>query len=230
MTAQELRRLCVALAHAGAEAVRDGDGPRAVRSKRGKLDIVTDADERSEAAILELLERERGDDSVLSEERGLVRGSTEYRLLDPLDGTRNFAKQIPLYCVSVAAADTKGVVAGALEDVPHSETFSAARGVGAYLCRGSSAERRLALAGSSAVASAFVATGFSANLSARGRELARIAEVASVVGEIRTGGATALELCRVADGRIDGYFEGGLRIWDRAAGALIASEAGAWVS
>ena len=226
----ELRRLCVALAHAGAEAVRAGDGPRAVRSKGGKLDLVTDADERSEAAILTLLERQRGGDSVLSEERGLVRGSTEYRwLVDPLDGTRNFARRIPLYCVSVAAADATGVVAGAVEDVPHSETFSAARGVGAYLRRGSSAERRLALAGPSAVASAFVATGFSANLSARNRELACIAEVASVVGEIRTGGATALELCWVADGRIDGYFEGGLRIWDWAAGALIASEAGAWV-
>jgi myo-inositol-1(or 4)-monophosphatase len=222
--------MCVALARAGADAVREG-GPRTFRSKASELDLVTDADERSEAAIIALLRRERAQDSVLSEERGLVQGSTEYRwLVDPIDGTRNFARDIPFYCVSVAVSNAEGVVAGAVEDIPHRETFSAARGAGAWLCENSGGERRLfAEARAGGISSALVATGFSPHRSRRRRELAYVAEVASVAGELRAGGATALELCWVAAGRTDGYFEGGLEIWDWAAGALIAVEAGAWV-
>jgi myo-inositol-1(or 4)-monophosphatase len=147
-----------------------------------------------------------------------------------LDGTRNFARDIPFYCVSVAVASAEGVVAGAVEDIPHRETFSAARGAGAWLSENSSAERRLfAEARAGGISSALIATGFSPHRTRRPRELAYVSEVASVAGELRAGGATALELCWVAAGRIDGYFEGGLEIWDWAAGALIATEAGAWV-
>jgi myo-inositol-1(or 4)-monophosphatase len=220
----ELERLAATAARAAAALVTDSYGrPRAVGRKSSPTDVVTETDLHAEDLIRRLLGEATPGAGVLGEEGGTTApGSRLQWVIDPLDGTVNFLYGVPLFAVSVAAALDGEVVAAAVIDVLRGELFSSHLGGGARLDSEpieASACRSLPLA--------LVATGFSYHAERRGLQGEVARRVLSRARDVRCIGSTALELCWVACARIDGYFQRGTEVWDRAAGGLIAAEAGA---
>jgi myo-inositol-1(or 4)-monophosphatase len=197
-----------------------------VGTKSTGTDMVTEMDRAAEQLIVEHLLGARPDDAVLGEEGSDREGSSGVRwIIDPLDGTTNYLYGHPGWCVSIAAEVDGEVAAAAVFDPVHDELFSATAGGGAR-CNGDpirpTAETDLSRA--------LVATGFSYEPERRRRQGAVLAVVLPEVRDIRRMGAAAVDLCSVARGRVDAYYEKGLAPWDHAAGVLIAAEAGAVVN
>jgi myo-inositol-1(or 4)-monophosphatase len=215
-----------AVRRAGALLV-EGDGhARTIETKSSATDMVSEMDRGAETVIRAVIAGRRPGDAVLGEEGGELAGRTGIRwVVDPLDGTTNYLYRLPAWCVSVAAEDGEGVMAGAVYDPNHDELWTAARGSGSR-CNGVPLGP---LAAASDLSTALVATGFSYRADARARQGLVAAFVLPRVRDIRRAGSAALDLCWVAAGRVDAYFEEGTHHWDRAAGALVAREAGAWV-
>jgi myo-inositol-1(or 4)-monophosphatase len=193
-----------------------------VDTKSSQTDMVSEADREAETAIVEMLRDERPDDALLSEE-GAGGGGTSGRrwVVDPLDGTTNYLFRFPAWCVSVALEDEDGGLVGVVHSPVTGETFRAERGAGATL-NGD----RIAVRDGGDLATALVATGFGYDPDVRGGQAQLLTRVLPQVRDIRRAGAAALDLCSVACGRVDGYFERGVNHWDWAAGALIVAEAG----
>jgi fructose-1,6-bisphosphatase/inositol monophosphatase family enzyme len=195
--------------------------------------MVSDADRDAEALIRDLLVAERPGDGLLGEEGSLVEGSSGRRwVVDPLDGTTNYLYRFPAWAVSVALEDadtpsggTGGALVGVVHDPLRRETFAAARGEGAS-CNGA----EIAVSGAQRLDSALIGTGFGYAAERRATQAEVVARILPRVRDIRRAGAAALDLCMVACGRLDGYYERGLNAWDWAAGSLIATEAGATVT
>ncbi|MFI9511153.1 inositol monophosphatase family protein [Nocardia sp. NPDC052566] len=236
----ELRGIAVDLAETAAAHVRarrpevfgpHGSVDGAVQAKAHPTDPVTIVDTESEQLIRRLLAEQRPHDRILGEEGGgsidVDDPDTVYWVVDPIDGTVNFLYGIPGYAVSVAAVRGGVPVAGAVVDVARADTYSAAVGLGALRVGGDGAVERLRCNPVETVSMSLVATGFAYGTRRRTRQAALIAEILPRVRDIRRFGAAALDLCHVASGRVDAYFEHGLNAWDWAAGALIAAEAGA---
>jgi myo-inositol-1(or 4)-monophosphatase len=214
----------VALARdAGALLCERLDEPRHVVQKNPR-DLVTDADRASEALILERIAAAFPAASVLGEESGVHHGSGDERfIVDPLDGTTNYAHRYPLFCVSIAYERAGVVEAGAIYAPVLGEMFAAARGRGATLNGTSLRVSRVAV-----VADAMVCTGFNpAGYARNGAYFARMSDCAQAV---RRDGSAALDLAFVAAGRFDAFWEWDLKAWDVAAGALLIEEAGGRVS
>jgi myo-inositol-1(or 4)-monophosphatase len=238
MPAAEGARELAAARRIAAEAgaiVRHGAGRRHASSqKRTSVDLVTEYDRRSEAHIVAALRAAFPDDEVVAEEGGGQPGSSGRRwLVDPLDGTTNFAHGLPFFCVSIAVEDARGPLAGVVEAPALGWQFFAARGGGAFLVEKerSAAERRLAVSDTDALASSLLATGFPYDTSSSARNnLAEWAHVYPMTQGLRRVGAAALDLCFVAAGWMDGYWELKIKPWDVAAGALFVAEAGGRVS
>jgi myo-inositol-1(or 4)-monophosphatase len=188
--------------------------------------MVSDADREAEEAISRLLREERPDDGLLGEE-GLSAGGSSGRrwVVDPLDGTTNYLYRYRAWCVSVALEDGSGDgLVGVVHDPLAGETFSASRGGGAFL-DGSP----ISVRASGELGRALVATGFGYDPEVRAGQAAVLLRVLPRVRDVRRAGAAALDLCHVAAGRLDGYYERGINHWDYAAGALIVREAGGLV-
>jgi myo-inositol-1(or 4)-monophosphatase len=229
--AEDLERMAVELACGAAAVVRDGRGAGlTVSTKSTETDLVTQVDRDTEQWLVEAITDRRPDDAILGEEGGARAGSSGVRwLIDPIDGTVNFVLGIPFYGVSVAAEVDGDVVAGAVVNPVSGETFHARRGGGAWLGdQPLHGPRDVPLHGPRDVPlhRAVIGTGFTYSASTRARQIAVVAELLPRVSDIRRIGASSLEWCFVAAGRLDGYFEAGLNPWDYAAGALIATEAG----
>ncbi len=187
--------------------------------------MVSDADRDAEALIRELLATERPDDGLLGEEGAQADGSSGRRwVVDPLDGTTNYLYRFPAWVVSVALEDAAGALVGVVHDPLRDETFAATRNGGARLDGAP-----IAVSGAEALDSALIGTGFGYAAQRRAEQAAVVSELLPRVRDIRRAGAAALDLCMVACGRLDGYYERGLNAWDWSAGSLIASEAGAAV-
>jgi fructose-1,6-bisphosphatase/inositol monophosphatase family enzyme len=185
--------------------------------------MVSDADRAAEEAISRLLQAERPDDGLLGEE-GLSAGGTSGRrwVVDPLDGTTNYLYRYRAWCVSVALEDAAGDgLVGVVHDPLAGETFTAARGEGAFL-NGSAIHVRDA----GRLERALVGTGFGYDPEVRAGQAELLRRVLPRVRDVRRAGAAALDLCHVAAGRLDGYYERGVKRWDIAAGSLIVVEAG----
>jgi len=184
--------------------------------------MVSDADRDAEAAIDQLLRTERPNDGVLGEE-GASRETASGRtwVVDPLDGTTNFLYGIPVWAVSVALEDESGALVGVVLDPVRDEVFGAMRGEGA-VCNGSALE----VSGAVALDTALVATGFGYEAPVRAAQGEVLQRVLPAVRDVRRVGAAALDLCWVAAGRFDAYYERGLKPWDWAAASLILTEAG----
>jgi myo-inositol-1(or 4)-monophosphatase len=196
-----------------------------VDTKSSITDMVTAADRASERLIVDGIRAERPGDAILGEEGTADRGTTGVRwIIDPLDGTTNFLYGVPAFAVSIAAEVDGRVDAGVVVDVTRHECFTAARGHGARLGPTTLSCRR-----GDDLSTALVATGFGYDPARRAEQGAIVAELLPLVRDIRRFGAAALDLCWVAAGRVDAYYERGIQTWDRAAGALIAAEAGARV-
>jgi myo-inositol-1(or 4)-monophosphatase len=186
---------------------------------------VTQTDLRAEELVRERLREATPRAGVLAEEGGTSGAAERLQwVIDPLDGTINFLYGVPVFAVSIAAAVDGEVVAGAVVDVLRDELFSASAGAGA---------RRngvpIRASGCTELPDALVATGFSYQASVRSLQGEVAQRLLSRARDVRCFGSAALELCWVACGRLDGYYQRDTEVWDRAAGALIAEEAGARV-
>ncbi|GAC48221.1 inositol monophosphatase family protein [Gordonia aichiensis] len=202
----------------------------AVSTKSTPTDPVTLADTESEDLIRSRLSRLRPGDAILGEEEG---GSVEVPsgvrwVIDPIDGTVNFLYGIPAYAVSVAAQVDGKSVAGAVVDVARDVVYTATLSGGAYELR-DGVRTRLHANPITCVDLALVATGFGYDVERRRAQGELMARLLPRVRDLRRVGAAALDLCMVASGAVDAHIEHGLSPWDWAAGALVASEAGALV-
>jgi myo-inositol-1(or 4)-monophosphatase len=209
-------------------------GGDAVRTKTTPTDPVTIVDTETEQLLRDRLAQRRSGDPVLGEEGGgpanpaANAGGTVTWVLDPIDGTVNFVYGIPAYAVSVAAQVDGVSVAGAVADVVAGRVYSAGAGLGAYLTD-EHGTRPLQCSAAGDLSVALVGTGFGYSGRRRAAQAALLARMLPVVRDVRRIGSAALDLCMVAAGRLDGYYDHGLNVWDCAAGALIAAEAGARV-
>ena len=206
-----------------------GDG--AVRTKSSPTDPVTVVDTETERLLRERLAALRPDDAILGEEEGgaaQAPAGVPVWVLDPIDGTVNFMYGLGAYAVSVGVQIDGVSVAGAVANAATGEVFSAARGHGSVVIRdGVSTALRCNVIDE--LPMALVATGFAYERERRRRQAGAVAELLAEVRDIRRVGSCALDLCMVAAGQLDAYFESGVHVWDWAAAALIAEEAGAVV-
>jgi myo-inositol-1(or 4)-monophosphatase len=212
----------------GDAAERDASGS-AVRSKSSPTDPVTIVDTETERLLRDRLAVLRPGDPVLGEEGGgvaRVEAGRPLWVLDPIDGTVNFVYGIEGYAVSVGVQIDGASVAGAVVNVPTGEVFSAAVGHGAHVRRGG-VSTSLRCTAIDDMAMALVGTGFGYAREQRIRQAEVLARLLPDVRDVRRLGSCALDLCMVAAGRMDAYYEDGVHVWDWAAGALIAAEAGA---
>ena len=221
-----LRETCEAAAEAGARVLRElYTRPRHIHLK-GRIDLVTDADRASEERILGVLAERAPGAKVLAEESGESGGGQTRFIVDPLDGTTNYAHGIPLFACTVAAEVAGELVAGCTVDPMRAEVFSAARGEGATL-NGS----RIRVSVTAALGEAVVCTGFPYDHRERLPEMiAAFGRFTELSRGTRRLGSAALDLAYVAAGRLDGFWELGLKPWDVAAGQLLVEEAGGLVT
>ena len=227
--AAELAGFAVELAVGGGELARTGRlGGFGITTKSSATDVVTEVDRRVERWLLDTIVAARPDDAVLGEEGADRIGTSRVRwVIDPIDGTVNFTLGLPQYAVSVAAEVDGIVVAGCVHNPESGETYRARLGGGAHLEFSGRGETGL-LTGPRDVplARAVVGTGFGYGAASRARQAAVVSRLLPRVGDIRRFGAASLDICAVAAGRLDAYFEVGLNPWDYAAGLLVATEAG----
>jgi len=221
----ELLRLATDLAVRAGRMVRDGrelHGIADAGSKSSATDVVTEFDRASEEMIVSGILDARPDDGIVGEEGTSTAGTSGIDwLVDPIDGTTNFLYGLPGYAVSIAARSPEGTEVGVVYVPATDELFSATRGAGATL-----QGRPIRCSTTTDLSLTLVATGFSYLAERRERQAARIAALLPKVRDIRRMGAAAPDLCSVAAGRVDAYFEEFLGPWDMAAGVLIAAEAG----
>lgn len=229
----QLGALAEQLARSAGALVRDGR-PRRVdvaATKSSVVDVVTAMDLASEDLLRRTIAEQRPDDAILGEEGGLVGGDSGVTwVIDPVDGTVNYLYGLPSYAVSVAAVvgeptpDRWTVVAGCVHQVSDGRTWTATLGGGAF-----EDGERLRVNDAVPLAESLVATGFGYTVERRRGQARVIAEVLPRVRDIRRLGSAAIDMCLLAGGALDLYFERGLQPWDLAAASLIAREAGAEV-
>ena len=216
-----------------AAILREGAGKRhASDHKRTSVDLVTEYDKRAEAHIVGALSAAFAGDEVVAEEGGGQGGASGRRwLVDPLDGTTNFAHGLPFFCLSIAVEDAHGPLAGVIDAPALGWHFYAARGQGAFLVEHGLGERRLAVSDTAELRASLLATGFPYDTASSARNnLAEWTRIYPLTQGLRRVGAAALDLCFVAAGWMDGYWELKIKPWDVAAGALFVVEAGGRVS
>jgi myo-inositol-1(or 4)-monophosphatase len=193
-----------------------------VSAKSSDTDLVSDADREAERTIRELLEAERPEDGMVGEEGSRAQAASGRRwVVDPLDGTINFLYGFPAWAVSIALEDEDGLAVGVVHSPISGETFHAVRGEGAFL-----GERLLHVRDPRPLEQALVATGFSYEPERRAVQADVIRDLLPRARDIRRAGAAALDLAWLAAGRVDAFFERGLKRWDWAAGRLLVEEAG----
>ncbi|MCW2685557.1 MAG: inositol monophosphatase/fructose,6-bisphosphatase family protein [Mycobacterium sp.] len=215
----------------GTTQQREGSGG-AVRSKSTPTDPVTVVDTDTERLLRERLAVLRPGESVLGEEQGDAGGTAGADgvtwVLDPIDGTVNFVYGLPAYAVSVGAQVNGASVAGAVAHVSAGVVYSAALGQGAHM-QESGRRTPLRCTDVDDLSMTLVGTGFGYAVDLRGQQAEVLARLLPQVRDMRRMGSAALDLCMVAAGRLDAYYESDLNVWDWAAGVLIAAEAGAWL-
>jgi myo-inositol-1(or 4)-monophosphatase len=217
VVAKQLARAAGDMALAGRKA-----GLHNVQTKSTGTDMVTEFDRASEAMIFDGLRTLRPLDSVVGEEGAAHSGTSEITwYIDPIDGTTNFLYALPNWAVSIGAADSSGPLAGVVYVPALNEMFTATRGGGAFLN-----DQPIHCNDIDTVSQALVCTGFSYSPDARTVQAKRVSRMIHDVRDIRRFGAASIDLCFVACGRLDAYFEENLFQWDIAAGELIAREAG----
>jgi myo-inositol-1(or 4)-monophosphatase len=225
-----------ALLNVAVQAVRRG-GDSLIRNinkleklrieEKGKNDFVSDADRDAERAVIETIRRHYPDHAILAEESGADGESDYVWIIDPLDGTTNYLHRFPVFCVSVGLTHKGRLEHGAVYDPMRQELFTASRGAGAHLDG-----RRIRVSGNAAIERALLGTGFPYRESNYPVALymGMLQKAITETSGVRRAGAAALDLCYVAAGRLDAFWETGLSPWDLAAGALIIRESGGIVS
>lgn len=209
--------------------LKKGFGSRSkITAKKGKQNLVTECDLASERLIIAAIKSRYPTHSILAEESGshIQQNSQVTWIIDPLDGTVNFAHEIPLFSVSIAAAIHKEVVCGVVYQPMTQELFVAQKQQGAFLNG-----QPLKTSSTSQIDQALLATGFPYNIDKNPQHcIERFTEILKTGTPIRRLGSAAIDLAYVAAGRFDGFWEVGLNSWDMAAGMLLVTEAGGMVS
>lgn len=224
--APRLESVSVEVAQLAAELVRSRLGTaRTTGTKSSPTDVVTETDLEAERLIRHELTTRHPGSTIIGEEFDDQSGDGDIGwIVDPIDGTVNFLYDLPVVSVSIAATHHGTVVAGAVTDIVLDETFSAARGHGAR--RDGSP---IVASNADDLATSLVGTGFAYGAAARAEEAAIFSRILPAARDIRCFGSAALHLCWVGCGQLDAYYQHGLKVYDYAAGALIAAEAGASV-
>lgn len=216
-----------ALARGAGEILRAGYHQQNPVDYKGTIDLVTEVDRQSEAYLLEAIAGKFSEHRVVAEETGGLEGSGEcVWYIDPLDGTTNFAHKLPIFSISIAFTDSEGLNLGVVYDPMRDEMFAAERGKGARMN-----DAPIGVGVTSGLCNSLVVTGFPYDrFENPDNNLEYFNRFALKVQGIRRLGSAALDLCNVACGRVDGFWEVRLEPWDLAAGTLIAREAGAVVT
>jgi myo-inositol-1(or 4)-monophosphatase len=216
-------------ARAGAILAEGAFRSHEAERKRTAVDLVTDYDKRSEALIVEAIRARFPDDEIVAEEGGAqgARGRRRW-LIDPLDGTTNFAHGLPFFCVSIALEVAGRAELGVVAAPALGWTFWGARGQGAFF---NSNQRRLSVSTTENLQDSLLATGFPYdNATSPENNFDEFVRLYKVTQGVRRAGAAALDLCMTAAGWFDGYWEQKLKPWDLCAGALLVEEAGGRVT
>ena len=221
------QQVAVRAAYRSAEILMSKFGKISRVRKKDAVEIVTEADIESEAEIISVIRTRYPEHAILCEESGLNSGSDDFQwVIDPLDGTVNFAHQVPIFCVSIALTYRGEIVLGVVLNPVDGELYTALRGQGAQLNN-----RPIRVSEVSAVSESLLVTGFPYHL---GEEIEPIMtrwnSCLQACQAVRRLGSAALDICYVACGRFEAFWEQLLKPWDTAAGALIAAEAGAAVT
>ena len=216
----ELEAALSAARRAG-EVLRAAFGTEHSITYKGEVDLLTEIDEQAERLITEELLGTFPTYGMLAEEGGELSGEEDVRwIVDPLDGTTNYAHQLPIFCVSIALERSGEVILGVVHDPMGEETFVAERGRGATLNG-----RPIKVSDTDELIRALIATGFPYDRAEMPEALELFGRFAATTQGMRRLGSAALDLCYVASGRIDGYYERGIWPWDLAAGSVIVEEA-----
>ena len=227
MDLERVQRVAISAAYKGAEILQSYFGNITRIEKKGVIDLVTEADVNSENRIVATIREAFPDHTILAEESGLEKGTQDYAwLVDPLDGTTNFAHRLPIFCISIAFAIGSDIRVGIVLNPVSGELFTASRDEGAKLNG-----KPIEVSSTAGVTNSLLVTGFPYNV----REvfepiITRYASCLRASQGIRRLGSAALDLCYVACGRFEGFWEQNLKPWDTAAGSLIAAEAGGCVT
>jgi len=194
---------------------------------KGRNDFVSEADRQAEAVIVDTILHHHPDHAILAEEGGARGESDHVWIIDPLDGTTNFLHGFPVFCVSIGLRIRGRLEHGVIYDPLRQEMFTASRGEGAQLDG-----RRIRVSNRRQLADALIGTGFPYRRGTAGLDpyMALLKDVIRNAAGVRRPGAAALDLAYVAAGRLDGFWETGLKPWDLAAGALLIREAGGIIS
>ena len=193
---------------------------------KGDVDLVTEADRKSEALILERIRSEWPDHNVMGEEGTRIESGSDYRwYVDPLDGTTNFAHAFPVFCVSLGLEFKGKRIAGVVYDPTRNQLFAAEQGSGTYLN-----DRRIRVSAVDNLTECLVATGFPSHKRHKNPNIFFYHQITLRTHGVRRAGSAALDLCSVACGRFDAFWEFNLNPWDTAAGVLIVEEAGGQVT
>ncbi len=221
----ELLEICRLLAKTGGEAALAGrlSGLSKVETKTTSTDMVTEYDRATEKYIVGEIRSRRPNDSIIGEEGASVDGNSGITwCIDPIDGTTNFLYALPGWSVSIGVSDKQGPLVGVVYIPALDEMFHAVRGQGAFLN-----DKRIFCNSTSDISKALVCTGFSYSPQQRTVQSKRVANIIHQIRDIRRFGAASIDICFVACGRLDAYFEENLHQWDIAAAELIAVESGA---
>ncbi|MFC9915078.1 inositol monophosphatase family protein [Streptomyces sp. NPDC059862] len=226
----DLLQLAREAARRAGELLRDGRPAdlAVAATKSSPIDVVTEMDIAAEKLITDLISGHRPDDGFLGEEGASSEGSSGIRwVIDPLDGTVNYLYGLPTWAVSIAAEQDGETVVGVVAAPMRGETYGAICGGGAWATGAWDGERVLACRPAPPLDQALVSTGFNYVTEVRTHQADVARRLIPLLRDIRRSGSAAVDLCDVAAGRLDGYYERGLNAWDFAAGDLIAREAGA---
>ena len=202
------------------------DLDRVVVTEKQHNDFVTDVDQAAEQAIIEVLSKAYPDHAFLAEESGASANMHDEReyvwIIDPLDGTTNFIHGFPQYAISIALQQRGVITQSLVYDPVRNDLFTATKGAGAYLN-----DKRIRVGKLDRIANALLGTGYKAGSPAALQEYLKMYAIMAERSQgVRRAGSAALDLAYVASGRLDGFYEKGLKPWDIAAGALLISEAG----
>ena len=223
---EDLLELALGIARQAGALLMDRPSSFEVSSKSTAIDIATQMDRASEKFIVDSLLASRPHDGIIGEEgssRHSASGLTW--VIDPVDGTVNYLYGIPGWNVSIAVKDESGVIAGVVHSPTINSTFTAIRGEGAYLN-----SRRIQCNDRVSLDLALIGTGFAYDIHRRVEQGRIVAQLLPQIRDLRRLGSAAIDICYVASGALDGYFEFGLFEWDSAAAGLIAIEAGALIT
>ena len=196
-----------------------------IEKKSSSSDYVTSLDRQIESGIVQFIRKNRANDGILGEEGASRSGTSGIRwIIDPIDGTSNFVYSIPYFSISIAIEAEGEIVAGVVADLSSNDIFDAVKGHGSRC-----SNEIITVNDNDSLESAIVTTGFSYRPERREFQGGMLQHILPRIGDIRRFGSAALDLCWLATGRVDAFYEEGLNLWDYAAGSLIVSEAGGTV-